>query len=130
MHTKHLPWYLKHISCLWPHHHCTSENNSVFPLSGRAQAPWGGRRLSLSLSRVFWAMASCVSVGCSELHLSELSSTHSCMFSTHLREGHQCLCSITDSTFLSLHHSGPPAPNQKVQANKPEQTRDLIRCEW
>lgn len=64
----------------------SSENNSLFPLNGRTQAPWGGSTLSLSRSclwrELLWAMASCVSVWCSELHLSELSSTHLCMFSS------------------------------------------------
>lgn len=115
----------------------SSENNSLFPLSGRAQAPWGGS--SLSLSRVCggsrserWpAVSLCDVQSCTWVN--SLVHTRVCSppcMSTHLREEHQCLCSIADSPFLSLHHSGPPVLNQKVQTNKPEETLDLIRCEW
>lgn len=114
----------------------SSENNSLFPLSGRTQAPWGGS--SLSLSRVCggsrserWpAVSLCDVQSCTWVN----SLVHTCVcslpcISTHLREEHQCLCSITAAPLLSLHRSGPPVLNRKVQTNKPEQALDLIRCE-
>lgn len=113
----------------------SSENNSLFPLSGRTQAPWGGS--SVSLSRVCggsrserWpAVSLCDVQSCTWVN----SLVHTCVcslpcMSTHLREEHQCLCSITAAPLLSLHRSGPPVLNQKVQTNKPEHAIDLIRC--
>lgn len=103
----------------------SSENNSLFPLSGRTQAPWGGS--SLSLSRVFggsrserWpAVSLCDVQSCtwvnSPVHTRVCSLP--CM-STHLCEEHQCLCSITAAPLLSLHRSGPPVLKQRVPTNK------------
>ncbi len=95
----------------------SSENNSLFPLNGRTQAPWGGCSFSLSLSlvsvkRVVQSNGQlCLCVMFRAALKWTLVHTRVCFLpclNTHLREVHRCLCSASIT-----HYNGQPVLKQK-----------------